>query len=305
MKKVGTHRDILECSMQKKYMRMIEGMADAGAAEWSVYILRCGDGSLYTGIAKNITLRLAAHQSGRGAAYTRTHLPVKLIYKEEAMTRSQALIREAAIKRLPRPKKKRLIAEGRQFKPNASVKVSSSSMRFSKALPLLFEALKNEHVEFALIGGLALYTLGASRSTFDADFMMFLSQAEKVKGVMENLGYRPLQESKDVANYVSDDPDLGQVDFLFAHRPYAMDMMKRARPANLLGLPVNVLAQEDLIGLKVQSSSNDSERRAKDAWDIEEIMRHGAKTLDWKRIAEYYKLFERDEEFQALKKRFS
>ena len=75
--------------------------------QWSVYMLLCGDGSLYTGIAKNVDLRLAKHRSGRGAAYTRTHLPVTLVYKEPALTRSpEALIREAAIKRLPRPQKK-------------------------------------------------------------------------------------------------------------------------------------------------------------------------------------------------------
>ena len=94
---------------------MLAGMvADAGSAEWSVYILTCGDGSLYTGIAKNVALRLASHQSGRGAAYTRTHLPVTLVYEESALTRSQALIREAAIKRLPRHKKKELIAGARR-----------------------------------------------------------------------------------------------------------------------------------------------------------------------------------------------
>ena len=85
-------------------------MPAGGLLEWSVYMLACGDGSLYTGIAKNVELRLAAHRTGRGAAYTRTHLPVKLVYQEALMTHSQALIREAAIKRMPRPQKKRLIA---------------------------------------------------------------------------------------------------------------------------------------------------------------------------------------------------
>ena len=99
---------------KKKYLRMIEGIPEGGAAEWSVYMLTCGDGSLYTGIAKNVVLRLATHQAGRGAAYTRTHLPVTLVYEEKALTRSEALIREAAIKRLPRPQKKKLVAGGRQ-----------------------------------------------------------------------------------------------------------------------------------------------------------------------------------------------
>jgi predicted GIY-YIG superfamily endonuclease len=90
---------------------MLQGMKESGPAEWSVYVLRCGDGSLYTGIAKDVQARLKCHSRGKGAAYTRTHLPVALIYWESTLTRSQALIREAAIKRLPRPRKERLIAE--------------------------------------------------------------------------------------------------------------------------------------------------------------------------------------------------
>ena len=81
-----------------------------GKKEWSVYVLRCGDRSLYTGVAKDVFSRLSTHQSGKGAAYTRTHLPVTLIYQENGFTRSAALIREAAIKSLPRPRKEKLIA---------------------------------------------------------------------------------------------------------------------------------------------------------------------------------------------------
>lgn len=77
--------------------------------EWSVYIVRCADASLYTGIAKDVPARLAAHNSGRGAAYTRAHLPVKLVYKENGFTRSAALTREARIKALERAEKISLI----------------------------------------------------------------------------------------------------------------------------------------------------------------------------------------------------
>lgn len=76
--------------------------------EWSVYIARCGDGSLYTGIAKDVDARLAKHNSGRGAAYTRSRRPVALAYVEPGFTRGKALSREAAIKALPRADKQRL-----------------------------------------------------------------------------------------------------------------------------------------------------------------------------------------------------
>ncbi len=75
-----------------------------------VYLLRCGDGSLYTGWTNNLPARLAAHRSGSGAKYTRSRLPVELVYAEECATRSEALRREAAIKRLPRAAKLALIA---------------------------------------------------------------------------------------------------------------------------------------------------------------------------------------------------
>ena len=88
---------------------MINGMKKRGKKEWTVYMLRCGDQSLYTGIAKDVDSRLAKHQCGKGAAYTRTHLPVTLIYQENGMTRSAALIREAAIKSLPRQRKEKLL----------------------------------------------------------------------------------------------------------------------------------------------------------------------------------------------------
>ncbi len=91
-----------------RYKKMLAGMKDDGGTEWFVYILRCGDGTLYTGITKNITTRLAAHNGGRGGAYTRTHRPVTLLYSEKGFSRASALRREVAIKRLPRPLKERL-----------------------------------------------------------------------------------------------------------------------------------------------------------------------------------------------------
>lgn len=74
-----------------------------------VYMLRCGDGSLYTGFAMDPERRLAVHQSGRGAKYTRSRLPVELVYREEFPDKSAALRREAAIKKLSREEKLQLI----------------------------------------------------------------------------------------------------------------------------------------------------------------------------------------------------
>ena len=75
------------------------------------YILRCGDGSLYTGWTNDIKKRLADHNLGRGAKYTRSHLPVMLVYLEAFDTKEEAMKRESAIKRLSRPEKERLVEE--------------------------------------------------------------------------------------------------------------------------------------------------------------------------------------------------
>ena len=84
-----------------------------------VYILRCGDGTLYTGCTNDLPRRLQAHQSGRGAKYTRSRLPVELVYQEAVPDRSAALQREAAIKRLDRVRKLALIAA---FRPGTEEK---------------------------------------------------------------------------------------------------------------------------------------------------------------------------------------
>ena len=74
-----------------------------------VYMLRCGDGSLYTGSTGDVSRRVKVHQSGKGAKYTRSHLPVEVVYREALPDRSAALRREYAIKRLSRAEKLDLI----------------------------------------------------------------------------------------------------------------------------------------------------------------------------------------------------
>ncbi|WP_225412690.1 GIY-YIG nuclease family protein [Stigmatella hybrida] len=72
-------------------------------------MLRCRDGTLYTGATNNLERRVATHEKGRGAAYTRARLPVVLVWSEPAGDRSAALRREAALKRLTRAEKLRLV----------------------------------------------------------------------------------------------------------------------------------------------------------------------------------------------------
>ena len=82
---------------------------------WYVYMFRCGDGSLYTGSTTDVERRLREHQGGTGARYTRSRPPVTLAYAEEAPDRSAAQRREAAIKKLPRAQKLKLIGKGERI----------------------------------------------------------------------------------------------------------------------------------------------------------------------------------------------
>ena len=79
-------------------------------SEWWVYIVRCGDGSLYTGTTTEVTRRVRQHQAGQGGAYTASHRPVRLVYAEAATTRSAAQRREARLKGWPRARKLAFVA---------------------------------------------------------------------------------------------------------------------------------------------------------------------------------------------------
>ncbi len=76
------------------------------------YILKCADGTLYTGWTNDIEKRLAAHNAGKGAKYTRSRRPVELVYCEKYETKEEAMSRECAIKKLTRAQKESLIASG-------------------------------------------------------------------------------------------------------------------------------------------------------------------------------------------------
>ncbi len=103
--------------MNPKYRRMLKLMQAKESAsprykkreKWFLYILECRDGSFYTGITNNLERRIQAHQDGRASKFTRTRRPVKLLYHEPCKGRTAALVRECAVKTLPRKKKEALV----------------------------------------------------------------------------------------------------------------------------------------------------------------------------------------------------
>lgn len=112
--------------MQANYKRMLKVMQEKEAVlkkkrkrrakpaeqekPWSLYMLECSDGSFYTGVTNDLERRFKMHMSGRASRYTRTRLPVEMIYQEPCGTRTEALVRECAVKSFPKKKKQELIA---------------------------------------------------------------------------------------------------------------------------------------------------------------------------------------------------
>ncbi len=82
---------------------------NAGSKAWHLYVLRCGDGTFYTGITTDLSRRIIQHNDGTASRYTRGRLPVRLVYHEQCGDRSEALRKEYEIKQLPRKDKERYI----------------------------------------------------------------------------------------------------------------------------------------------------------------------------------------------------
>ena len=94
---------------------MLKGMKpDEPGTSWIVYILQCNDGTLYTGITNDLPRRLEQHNAGTASRYTRSRLPVELVYHELQESQSHALKRELAVKALSRQEKESLIKSTEQ-----------------------------------------------------------------------------------------------------------------------------------------------------------------------------------------------
>lgn len=173
-------------------------------------------------------------------------------------------------------------------------------MNFEKVFKILITEFQKNKIDFALIGGYALYFANVSRTTIDIDFMILLKQSDVIDNIMKKYGYDLLNKTNDVANYSSQFVEFGRVDFLFAHRKYALHMLERAEYKEIFGLKVKVIKPEDIIGLKVQSSLNDPQRFHRDMADIEELIRQNIKTLDLELVNEYFSLFGRSKELDEI-----
>jgi len=183
-----------------------------------------------------------------------------------------------------------------------TIKRSQKIMDFVTVFKFLAQNFQREKVDFALIGGFALYVAGITRATRDIDLLISQKDVSKVKKLMLSHGYKLLYESEDVSNYIGKNIQLGRVDFLHARRKYSQAMLQRAPFVEILKgkFKIKVLRIEDIIGLKVQSSSNDPERYHQDMSDIENLIRNNYKNLNLRLIREYFDLFDRGRELEEI-----
>lgn len=179
-------------------------------------------------------------------------------------------------------------------------------MDFVAVIEFLVSQFQQQKIDFAFIGGFGLQSAGVARSTVDIDMLVLAADAQKVKEIMRAKGYELLHESPEILNFLSQQPQWGRVDFLLAHRQYALTMLKRAKSVEAFGglRTFKVAAPEDLIGLKVQAVANTPERRDKDMADIRQLLDLRRKTMDMNLVREYFQIFEMEAELDRILKEF-
>ena len=148
----------------------------------------------------------------------------------------------------------------------------------------------------ALIGGLALAAHQVVRATRDVDFLVDADDAQRLHGILLDLGYRCVHRSDDAANYLRGDEGL---DLLYAHRPVARRLLGEASErATAMGV-LRVVSAEGLIGFKLQALVNNPSR-SRDLDDIRALLRAQRAKLDLDEVAGYFALFDRKELLDEL-----
>lgn len=180
-------------------------------------------------------------------------------------------------------------------------------MDFELVLKRLLAEFDGDRIRYAVIGGFALGVLGVARQTLDLDFLVHRNDLTRLDARLANLGYKRVFHTENVSQYRHDDGAWGSFAIVHAFRQISLAMLQRAKSYPVFGGTQSARAvdAEDMIGLKVQALCNDATRSAQERADIERLMAHYGKRLDWARTEEYYVLFGLGEEIKNLKERFS
>ena len=179
---------------------------------------------------------------------------------------------------------------------------SRSTNPFVRSIVLVLAVARRKRFRAALIGGFALPFHGVRRPTGDVDFLVDASGSAVLHDALLAAGARCLHQSADAANYAPGRSRLCPLDFIFARRARARDMLGRARPRWLRGarLRVPVVDAEALIGLKLQALVNAPARRAREEADIEALFTAQRGSLNAEILRDYYRLFDRERDLDRL-----
>jgi hypothetical protein len=168
--------------------------------------------------------------------------------------------------------------------------------RLGKQIEEVVAALHKTGALFALIGGLALAPHRVVRATQDVDLLIDADLANAVDQALAALGYRCLHRSADAANYLRGDQ---RVDFLYAHRPVARQLLAAALELRTPFGALRVVSAEGLIAFKLQGWVNNP-RRTQDLEDIRALIRANRSTLDLAEVRNYFKLFDHEALLQEI-----
>jgi hypothetical protein len=172
----------------------------------------------------------------------------------------------------------------------------ATASRLGRQLQEIVATLHSIGASFALIGGLALAPYRVVRATQDIDFLTDAKMSDAVHKALLDLGYQCLHRSIDAGNYLRGDE---RVDFIYAHRPAALDLLQSAKPLQTdFGL-LHVVSAEGLIGLKLQGFVNNP-RRTRDLEDIRSLIAANRQVLDMVKVTEYFRLFGKEELLKEL-----
>ena len=178
---------------------------------------------------------------------------------------------------------------------------SRSRNPFLRAIELVLAVARRRRFRVALIGGFALPFHGVQRATGDVDFLVEASGSDALHEALLAAGTRCLHRSADAANYAAGTSRLAPVDFIYARRERALDMLQRARSRPLRGARrVRVVDAEALIGLKLQALVNAPSRRAQDQADIRALLEAQGDSLNHAILRDYYRLFGRESQLDRL-----
>lgn len=163
-----------------------------------------------------------------------------------------------------------------------------------QTLMLAHQALDNGMVDHALIGGLALATLGINRATSDVDLLCPGDKLDIIKNTLSNVGFTLRTETSEVLHFGG----VGYLDILLANRPVSLQMLADAQI--LSPLNIKCLGPEDIIGLKIQAYINNKRREFQDKADISSLIEKYP-NMDWQKIKKYADVFNQWHVILAIK----